>query len=173
MTKKEHIPGMSFIIPFKVFRKTPNVEFDIVPEVVKGLSSIDRVLHNPGSVSPSIEGHGDHVHWYMHPNQEDNLMVCQGKRLIELFTKEHNKVEHFEVTPDYIKHEGEVLFEGPAILGWSTNVFHRVHSPDGSVSINFAKHTEGFDIRTNFNIYDLDTESGKFECAREGHLDQM
>jgi len=27
-------------------------------------------------------------------------------------------------------------------------------------------------MRTNFNIYDLDTTTGKFKVIREGHLDQ-
>ena len=31
---------------------------------------------------------------------------------------------------------------------------------------------EGFDIKTNFNIYELDTETGKFEVARIGSKDQ-
>lgn len=39
--------------------------------------------------------------------------------------------------------------------------------------MNFAVHYEGFDIKTNFNIYDLDTETGKFEIIRAGHLDQQ
>lgn len=31
----------------------------------------------------------------------------------------------------------------------------------------------GFDIRTNFNIYGLDTASGEYQLLRAGYLDQM
>ena len=54
-----------------------------------------------------------------------------------------------------------------------SNVFHRIKSgPEGSKSLNFAVRYEGFDIRTNFNIYDLDVDSGEYSVAREGHKDQ-
>jgi hypothetical protein len=47
-----------------------------------------------------------------------------------------------------------------------------VHSPEGSLSTNYAKRLQGFDIDTNFNIYQLDTESGAYDVARLGALDQ-
>ena len=167
------ITGLNVIIPLKLFRKTDKVTFDIIPEVVKGLSSVDRVVHGKGAISPTIEHKSDdEIHWYMHPNQSDNLLVVQGKRMIELYNEKHGKVEHFEVTPDYIKLNGAIVYEGAAILGWPTHVFHRVISPDGSTSINFAKHFEGFDPQTNFNIWDLNVETGSHECAREGHMDE-
>jgi len=43
----------------------------------------------------------------------------------------------------------------------------------GSASLNFAVHTPGFDIRTNFSVYDLNTETGEYRVIREGHLDQQ
>ncbi len=60
------------------------------------------------------------------------------------------------------------------MLVWPCGVFHRIVScpEQGSGSVNFAVRYEGFNIRTNFNIYDLDTESGKYKVIREGHLDQ-
>jgi hypothetical protein len=39
--------------------------------------------------------------------------------------------------------------------------------------VNFAVHYEGFDIRTNFDIFDLNTETGEFKVIRAGHLDQQ
>ena len=171
---KLNIHGLNHIIPLKLFRKTPKVDFKFVPEVLEGLSAITRVVHAPGAFSPAIEHKSDdELHWYMHPCQEDNLLVLQGKRIVQLFNKEHGKVENYEITPDYLKHEGKIIFDGPCILGWPTHVFHRVESPDGSTSINFAKHFTGFDLKTNFTIYDLDPDTGKSEMAREGHLDQM
>jgi hypothetical protein len=60
------------------------------------------------------------------------------------------------------------------MLGWPRRVFHRIVSNEqtGSASINFAVHYEGFDIRTNFNIYDLYVETGSARIIRHGYLDQ-
>jgi hypothetical protein len=59
-----------------------------------------------------------------------------------------------------------VLFDGPAMLVWPRYVFHRITSgPEGSASLNFAVHYEGLDMRTNFNIYDLDLETGEHRVS--------
>jgi hypothetical protein len=52
--------------------------------------------------------------------------------------------------------------------------FHRIRSDEesGSASINFAVRYEGFDVRTNFNVYDLDPVGGKYRMIRAGYLDQ-
>ncbi len=167
------IKDMVFIIPLRLLRKTPNVEFYNVPErIITNLSAIDKVTHKKGAVSPSIKGKTDLRPWYMHQNQEDNLLVHEGKRIVELYEKKHGKIEKFEVTSHTIKHNGKLLYKGPAILGWPRNVFHRIKSPQGSISTNYAKHYKGFDIHTNFNIYSLDEKTGKCEVLREGHKDQ-
>lgn len=169
------INGMCFIRPLPPLRSTPNVEFNVVP-VLDGLDSIDRVRHHPGAYSPSV-ANSDERPWYMHPDQEDNLLVCEGKRVVELYTKEHGLVR-FEVTPDRLlqcesgRSECRIIYQGPHIFGWPQDVFHRVHSPEGSVSINFARHLPGFDMSTNFNIYELNVETGEYAVLREGHLDQ-
>jgi len=170
--KQDYISGMCFIIPLNNFRKTPNVGFFIVPEVVKGLSSVDQVRHAPGAVSPSFIGCDNRTPWYMHFHQEDRLLVYSGKRIVRLYSKEHGKIETFEVTPDYVKHGDKIIFDKPSIFGWPVNVFHRVESPEGSISTNFAFHSEGFDIKSNFNIYYLDDKTGEFEVARDGFKDQ-
>jgi hypothetical protein len=159
------------IIPLEVLRRTQKVYFDNVP-IIQGLSAIDRVIHEPYAFSPgSIE---EVVRpWYMHPHQDDNLLVLFGTRIVELYTKEHGKVETFEITPEEIRMNGTVIFEGAALFGWPPYVFHRVESKDkGSASLNFARHFEGFDIQTNFNIYDLDINTGEYKVIRNGHLDQ-
>ena len=60
------------------------------------------------------------------------------------------------------------------MITWPVLVFHRIVSSqtEGSASINFAAHYEGFDVRTNFNVYSLDTETGAHEVIREGWRDQ-
>ncbi len=170
------ISGMCFIRPLPPLRSTPNVEFNVIP-VLDQLSAIDRVRHAPGAYSPSVPG-TELRPWYMHPDQEDNLLVCEGRRVVELYNKEHGTVETFEVTPNRLMQckpnlsECRVIYEGPHIFGWPKNVFHRVYSPEGSFSINFARHYEGFDMSTNFNIYELNTDTGDYSVVREGHLDQ-
>lgn len=173
--KQEIIPGMCYIIPFPVLRQTPKVEFHSIPEIDGGLSAITRVHHEAGAYSPKVEGmEGEHESrpWYFHPHQEDNLIVFEGTRLVDLYTTKHGKIEHFEVTSDKLIHNGKTIYEGPHIFGWHTNVFHRVESPNGSISENLATRKKGFDIKTNFNIYCLNPEKGESYIMREGHLDQ-
>ena len=73
-----------------------------------------------------------------------------------------------------LEKDGRILYDGPAMLVWPRGVFHRIRTgEDGSASLNFAVHYEGFDIQTNFNIYDLNTASGRFRTIRDGHEDQI
>ncbi len=60
------------------------------------------------------------------------------------------------------------------MLAWPTAVFHRIESDPvaGSASLNFAVRHSGYDVLTNFNIYDLDPEAGSCRVIREGRLDQ-
>ncbi|MCK5682463.1 hypothetical protein KAJ27_00015 [bacterium] len=161
------------IISFSKFRETPGVSFDILPlECFKGLGSIDRVIHKNDAVSP---GSVDDIErpWYMHPHQDDNLMVMHGKRVVDIYTRKHGKIETFTVTPERIKKNGKLIYEGGAMLVWPRSVFHRIKSDsEGSASINFAVHYDGFNIKTNFNIYNLDTDTGKFTVIRKGEADQ-
>lgn len=161
------------IIKLKEFRKTKGVTFDImVKSMIPKIDAIDRVLHKNNAVSPGAVGDIERP-WYMHPYQEDNLFVLHGRRYVELYTQEHGRIEKFVVTPDFIEHNGEIVCEGGAILTWPTYVFHRIISgDDGSASINLATHLEGIDMRTNFSIYDLNTETGEYKVIREGYKDQ-
>ncbi len=167
------VPGLYKAIALQPFRRTEGVSFDILPnELVPRVDAIDRVIHEKGAVSPGPVG-GVERPWYMHPHQADNLMVLQGVRYVELYTAVHGKIESFIITPEILEHDGKVLYEGPALLVWPRAVFHRIKSGEnGSASINLATHYEGIDMRTNFNIYDLDMETGKVSLIREGHLDQ-
>lgn len=169
--KNIYIENLCFILPLKTLRTTPNVAFYAVEGIVDDLSGVDLVMHEPGGKSPLIEG-DDAWYWYMHTDQEDKLLVHQGRRLVQLYSQKHGQVENFEVTPDAIYHNSQKIFEGAAILGWPQHVFHRVHSPEGSLSTNYASRLADFNIDTNFNIYKLDTQTGKYEMARLGALDQ-
>ena len=168
------IPGFYKIIALQPFRRTEGVTFDILPrEIVPKVDAVDRVIHRSSAISPGPVGEVKEP-WYMHPHQDDNLMVLQGVRYVDIYTRKQGRVESFVVTPERVEHDGKILYDGPALLVWPRAVFHRIKSGEnGSASVNLATHYEGIDMRTNFNIYDLDTETGKFRVIREGHLDQL
>jgi hypothetical protein len=167
------IPGFYKILALQPFRKTEGVSFDILPkDLIPKIDAIDRVIHKHKAVSPGPVGDVQEP-WYMHPHQDDNLLVLQGTRYVDIYTKAHGQIESFVITPEKLEHNGKVIYDGPAFLVWPRAVFHRIKSgSSGSASINLATHYEGIDMRTNFNIYDLDTETGKFKVIREGYLDQ-
>ena len=167
------IHGLYKVVALQPFRKTEGVSFDILPnDLVPKIDAVDRVIHKTNAISPGPVGDVKEP-WYMHPDQDDNLIVLQGIRHVEIYTKAHGKVESFIVTPEYVEHNNKLLYDGPALLIWPRGVFHRIKSGEkGSASINLATHYQGIDMKTNFNIYDLDTETGNFRVIREGHLDQ-
>ena len=169
----EEVPGLYRIIPLKVFRRTEGVSFDNVPvESIPKVDAIDRVIHISNAVSPGPVGEVKRP-WYMHPYQDDNLVVLHGTRLVDIYTKEHGRMENFEVSADRIVKNGQLVYDGPAMLVWPRRVFHQVESlAEGFSALNFAVHYEGIDMRTNFNIYDLNLESGDYEVIREGFKDQ-
>ena len=170
----EEVKDLYKIITLKEIRRTESVRFDALDtSIIPHIDGFDRVIHAPSAISPGSVGNVEHP-WYMHPHQEDNLMVLYGTRYIDIYTPEHGKVESFSVTSDKVCHGDEVCFTGAAMLVWPRNVFHRIVScpKQGSASVNFAVRYDGFDIRTNFNIYDLNTDTGEYKTIREGHLDQ-
>jgi hypothetical protein len=154
------IPGLYKVVALQPFRKTAGVSFDILPKsLVPKIDAVDRVIHKNRAVSPGPVG--DVLEpWYMHPHQADHLIVLQGMRHVEIYTKAHGRIESFIVSPERIEHNDKLLYDGPALLVWPRGVFHRIKSGEtGSASINL-------------NIYELDIDSGKFRVIREGHLDQ-
>lgn len=171
----DEVPRLYRVIALHNFRRTPGVYFDVMPtELIPRIDAIDRVIHEGGAISPGTVG--DVLRpWYMHPAQDDNLIVLHGTRFVEIYTAAHGHIEEFEITPHYVKKNGTMLYKGEAVLVWPRGVFHRIKSSseNGSASINLATHYTGFDIRTNFNIFALDASSGQFHVIREGHLDQQ
>jgi len=170
----QEIPNLYRIIPMQVLRQTSGVNFDsIPPEHMPRVDAVDRVLHHDAAISPGSVGDVERP-WYMHTHQDDNLMVFYGERYVDIYTPEHGCIEKFTVTPTHVMHNGEVIYDKGAMLVWPCGVFHRIqsHKTLGSISVNLATHYEGFDIRTNFNIYDLDPKTGTFHVLREGHQDQ-
>lgn len=171
---EEH-PGLYRIIGFKVLRRMAGAFFDEVPlGVLPSIDAVDRVIHYSGTVSPGPVGEVARP-WYMHLYQSDHLIVVHGMREIDIYTPAHGKVEHFTAEPNRIFKNGELIHDGPGMLVWPEGVFHRIKSDPklGSASINLASHTAGFDIRTNFSVYDVNLDTGEYWVVREGHLDQQ
>jgi hypothetical protein len=162
------------VIPLKPFRRTPGVRFHLFPmEEFPRIDAIDRVIHDGGAVSPGPVGQIARP-WYMHRNQEDHLVVLHGSREVELYWPPCGRVEKFLISEDRIEKDGLTVLEGAGILAWGAGVFHRIKSDDklGSASLNVAVRDEGFDVATNFSIYELDSANGSFQVLREGWLDQ-
>ncbi len=173
-TAVREVPGLYRIVPLRVLRRTPGVCFDVAPmEAFPRIDALDRVIHEGGAVSPGpVDGVARP--WYMHPGQDDNLIVLHGVRYVDIYTPAHGKVESFVVEPQRVLQGDDVVFDGPAMLVWPRGVFHRIRSSEtlGSASLNFAVHYDDFDLTTNFNIYELCPETGRHRVIREGHLDQ-
>lgn len=169
----DEVPGLYRIIALQLMRQTPKVTFDCAPmEFLPRIDAIDRVIHEGNAISPGPVADSERP-WYMHPCQDDNLIVLAGIREVEIYSQAHGRIENFTVTPQAISKNGHVIHQGGAMLVWPCRVFHRIRSGEaGSASLNFAVHYPGFDLRTNFNIYELDVRSGKSWVIREGHLDQ-
>jgi len=170
----DEVDGLYSIIRLKVLRKTEGVDFDIVPILeLKTIAAVDRVIHRSGALSPGSTA-GVARPWYMHQNQEDHLLVLHGARTVELWSAGHPAPVRFRVTAEGVRREGGPITDGPAMLAWPTAVFHRIESDaaTGSASLNFAVRHSGYDVLTNFNIYDLDPATGFHRVIREGRLDQ-
>ncbi|MBU1862938.1 MAG: hypothetical protein KKH94_04640 [Candidatus Omnitrophica bacterium] len=170
----KEVNGLYKIIPLIPFRKTVGVSFDIVPKnILSHVDGLDRVIHRGGALSPGSLGAVKRP-WYMHPHQEDHLLVLVGIRYTDLYTPTHGRIERFEVSADCIKKNGKVVFKGAAILSWPPHVFHRIRSSKkyGSASLNIARRSKGFDIKTNFSIYDVNTKNKTYHVIRAGYLDQ-
>lgn len=165
------------LIPLRVLRRTQGVKFDeMVPSDIPKIHGIDKVIHAPNSISPGPVR--DSVPscnrpWYMHNGQDDNLMVLQGTRYIDIFCPKQKKKESFIVTPDKVYKNDKLYYDGPAMIVWPAGIFHRIISgEEGSISVNFSTRTKDFNIEDNFNIYSLNTSTGEYITLKEGKDDQ-
>ena len=166
------------IIPLRVLRRTAGVKFDeMVPSDIPKIHGIDRVIHAPNSISP---GPVDDVTpmikrpWYMHTSQDDNLLVLQGTRYVDIFDPKTLKKASFVITPDNIYKNDKLYYDGPAMVVWPKGIFHRIISGvEGSISVNFAtRYKPDFSLDDNFNIYKLCTTTGQYSLIKEGIDDQ-
>ena len=161
------------LFPLRLLRRTTGVLFDeIVPSDIPKISGIDRVIHGPNGISPGPIGPVKRP-WYMHPGQDDNLMVLQGTRYVDIYCPIRKEKASFVITPEKVYKNNKLYYDHPAMIVWPAGVFHRIISgSDGSISVNLATRNSNFIMKDNFNIYDLDTDTGEYNVLRDGFQDQ-
>ena len=165
------------LIPLRMLRRTAGVVFDeMVPSDIPKIDGIDKVIHAANSISPGpVEDSLPPCKrpWYMHPGQDDNLLVLQGTRYIDIYCPNRNEKASFIVTPDKIYKNDKLYYDGSAMIVWPAGIFHRIISGDeGSISVNFSTRTNKFNLDDNFNIYYLNTNSGEYNVIKNGSEDQ-
>ncbi|MEM0981189.1 MAG: redox protein [Cyanobacteria bacterium P01_H01_bin.58] len=132
------------LLSFQRFRDTPSVQFfDIT---VQDSNARDLVFHDGPAVSPNNNAQG-FWQFYLHPNQEDNLLAVSGGRTFYLvnFAWEHpfHKVR---------------LEANQHILRLPPGTFHRsVSDPQGSLVLNQAVRTRQATVASEFRVYDSQT----------------
>ena len=165
------------LVPLRVLRNTAKVKFhEIVPSDIPAIHGVDRVIHEAYATSPGpVDDCANPVRrpWYMHSSQDDNLLVLQGERFVDVYCPIQKKLASFVVTPDKVYKNDKLYHDAPAMVVWPAGVFHRIVSgKDGSISVNFATRGKTFDIDDNFNVYDLDVTTGQSRLLRDGKDDQ-
>ena len=165
------------LIPLRVLRRTSGVMFDeIVPSDIPKIHGIDRVIHSANSISPGpVEDSVPPVQrpWYMHPGQDDNLMVLQGTRYVDIYNPTSSEKASFIITPEKVYKNEKLYYDGPAMVVWPAGIFHRIITgEEGSISVNFSTRKKNFDLKDNFNVYDLCVNSGEYRLLRDGYEDQ-
>jgi hypothetical protein len=128
------------LISYEKFRDTPNVRFfDIT---ISNSNARDLVFHDGPAVSPNNSPEG-YWQFYLHPNQEDNLLALSGGRtfyLVNFTWKQPFHIVRLEANGD--------------ILRIPPGTFHRsVSDPDGSLVLNQAKRTAKATVASEFRVY--------------------
>lgn len=128
------------LISYRKFRDTPSVRFfDIT---IANSNARDLVFHDGPAVSPNNSDDG-HWQFYMHPNQEDNLLALSGGRTFYLVNFAWDCPFHIV----RLEANGEILRIPPG-------TFHRsVSDPDGSLVLNQAVRTAAATVESEFRVY--------------------
>lgn len=128
------------LIPYQKFRDTPNVRFfDIT---IATSNARDLVFHEGPAVSPNNSSEG-YWQFYMHPNQEDNLLALSGGRTFYLVNFSWDVPFHIV----RLEANGDILRIPPG-------TFHRsVSDPNGSLVLNQAVRTAAATVESEFRVY--------------------
>ena len=64
-----------------------------------------------------------------------------------IFKPETKECTSFILTPNKVYKNEKLYYNGPALIVWPAEIFHRIISEDeSSISVNFATHTRQLDI---------------------------
>lgn len=128
------------LVPFHKFRDTPSVRFfDIT---IANSNARDLVFHDGPATSPNDTSEG-YWQFYLHPNQEDNLLAVSGGRTFYLVNFSWANPFHI-VRLDANRH----------ILKIPPGTFHRsVSDAEGSLVLNQALRTARATIASEFRVY--------------------
>ena len=128
------------LIPYQKFRDTPSVRFfDIT---IAQSNARDLVFHDGAAVSPNNSSQG-YWQFYLHPNQEDNLLALSGGRTFYLINFAW-KCPFHKVR---LEANGDILRIPPG-------TFHRsVSDPAGSLVLNQAVRTAKATLEGEFRVY--------------------
>lgn len=128
------------LIPYHKFRDTPSVRFfDIT---ISQSNARDLVFHEGPAVSPNNTAAG-FWQFYMHPNQEDNLLALTGGRTFYLVNFAWAQPFHMV----RLQANGDILRIPPG-------TFHRsVSDPTGSLVLNQAVRTAKATLDNEFRVY--------------------
>ena len=130
------------LISYERFRDTPSVRFfDITIETS---NARDLVVHTGPAVSPPNNSFNNAWQFYLHPNQEDNLLAVSGGRTFYLVN--FSWEEPFHIVR--LENQG-------SILRIPTGTFHRsISDLTGSVVLNQAVRKKGISLEREFRVFD-------------------
>tara|TARA_B100001939_G_scaffold259302_1_gene226241 strand:- start:4213 stop:4689 length:477 start_codon:yes stop_codon:yes gene_type:complete len=129
------------LIPYQRFRDTPAVRFFDV--TVGDSNARDLVIHSGPAVSPPDDSASGAWQFYLHPNQEDNLLAVQGGRTFYLVNFCWNYPFHVVR-----------LEAGGDILRIPPGTFHRsISDQEGSVVLNQAVREPKAIVAREFRVY--------------------
>lgn len=95
--------------------------------------------------------------FYQNRYEQNNLLMMQGMRTIELYCPDTSNTEFLEITPDNIYKNGKLYYGSPAILSWNGQLFHKTTSgAKGAISINFIE--KGYTIQEIENPIPMENE---------------
>jgi hypothetical protein len=132
------------LIPYKKFRDTPSVRFfDIT---IADSNARDLVIHEGPAISPNNfkpSNNTEFWQFYLHPNQEDNLLALSGGRTFYLVNFSWDQPYHMV----RLEANGDILRIPPG-------TFHRsVSDVNGSIVLNQAVRSARATIESEFRVY--------------------
>jgi hypothetical protein len=129
------------LISYEKFRDTTGVKFFDITIPTSNVR--DLVIHTGPAISPPDTASGD-WQFYLHPHQEDNLLVVSGSRTFYLVNFD------WEYPFQIVNLDTE-----RGILQIPRGTFHRsVSSPQGSIVVNQAVRDPQGTVKSEFVVYD-------------------